>query len=279
MTVRAGVVGSPARHSLSPTIHRAWLEAAGIDGEYGLYDIAHDGFEALVEVARGEGLRGLNVTLPFKEQALALADEGSEIARLSGAANLLLFEEGGLIRCDNTDGRGLVYALETQAPGFDYLERPIVILGAGGAAKGAAATLAMAGAAEIRIVNRTQSRAQQLAVELMLDFETEAASWRFEEAVGDAGLLINAATAGLGGQDDRRLDLGGARDELVVMDMVYAPLETPLLAQARARGLRTVDGLAMLIGQAIPSFEAFFGRRPPDIDVRALALAELERRG
>ncbi len=279
MTVRAGVVGSPARHSLSPLIHSAWLKAAGIDGVYRLYDIAADGFAGFLQGALDDGLRGVNVTLPFKEQALMAADEASEAAQLAGAANLLIFEGGG-IRAQNTDGEGLLYALARQAPGVDFIRKPVVLLGAGGAAKGAAAALANAGAMEIRIVNRTGARADQLAVELMLDFETDVMRWDFDGALEGAGLLINAATAGLGGHDDRRLDLSGASPDLVVMDMVYSPLTTPLLTKAIARGLRTVDGLEMLIGQAIPSFEALFAQQPPaDVDVRGLALAELERRG
>lgn len=280
MTIRAGVVGSPAKHSLSPLIHGAWLEAAGIDGEYGLYDIEADAFAAFVDKAILDGLAGVNVTVPFKTQALILSDDPSDAATLAGAANVLVFEPGGRITSDNTDGMGLLYALHRQAPGLDLRGRPIVLLGAGGAAKGAAAALAEAGAREIRIVNRTREKAEQLAVELMLDFETEILAANFEEAIEGSGLVINAATAGMGGKDDRNLDLGAAPDDLVVMDMVYAPLVTPLLGAAKARGLRTVDGLDMLIGQAIPSFEMFFGEKPPeDVDVRALALAELERRG
>ena len=276
--IRAGVVGSPAKHSLSPLIHGAWLKAAGIAGEYALFDIPADGLEAFLHRAPAEGLRGVNVTLPFKEQALIAADTTSEAAQLAGAANLLIFEDGG-IRAGNTDGVGLIHALGVQAPGLDYIHRPVVLMGAGGAAKGAAAALANAGCHEIRIVNRTPARAHQLAVELMLDFDTDVMHWDFDSALEGAGLLINAATAGMGGQDDRKLDLSPAGGDLVVMDMVYAPLVTPLLAAAKARGLRTVDGLEMLIGQAIPSFEAFFGQKPPaGVDVRALALAELERR-
>lgn len=277
--IRAGVVGSPARHSLSPLIHTAWLRAARIDGQYGLYDIAPDGFADFLKGALDQGLRGVNVTLPFKEQALNAADEASEIAKAAGAANLLIFEAGG-IRAGNTDGEGLLFALASQAPHVKVLDRPVVLLGAGGAAKGAAAALARAGASEIRIVNRTAARAEQLAVDLMMDFDADIRRCDFEEALAGAGLLINAATAGLGGHDDRALDLSTAPDDMVVMDMVYSPLVTPLLARARNRGLQIVDGLEMLIGQAIPSFEAFYGQLPPrDVDVRGLALEELGRRG
>ena len=276
--IRAGVVGSPARHSLSPLIHTAWLRAARIDGQYGLNDIEKDGFPAFLQRAMDEGLRGVNVTLPFKEHALNAADEASEAAQLAGAANLLIFEASG-IRATNTDGEGLLFALASQAPGLSIGERPIVILGAGGAAKGAAAALARAGAQTLRIVNRTPERAEQLAVDLMMDFDCDISRADFDEAIEDAGLLINAATAGLGGHDDRGLDLSRAPDDMAVMDMVYSPLVTPLLATARDRGLPIVDGLEMLIGQAIPSFEAFYGKAPPlNVDVRELALAELGRR-
>jgi len=276
--IRAGVVGSPAKHSLSPLIHTAWLRAARIDGQYGLYDIAEGGFADFLKQSIDQGLRGVNVTLPFKEQALNAADEASEIAKAAGAANLLIFEAGG-IRAGNTDGEGLLFALASQAPHVKLLDRPVVLLGAGGAAKGAAAALARAGAAEIRIVNRTAARAEQLAVDLMMDFDADIRRCEFEDALEGAGLLINAATAGLGGHDDRTLDLSLAPDDMVVMDMVYSPLVTPLLARARDRGLQIVDGLEMLIGQAIPSFEAFYGQLPPrDVDVRGLALAELGRR-
>lgn len=280
MTVRAGVVGSPARHSLSPLIHGAWLQAAGVDGRYELYDLPPDGFAGFIEKALVEGLRGVNVTLPFKEQALICADQASDIAASSGAANVLVFEDDGAIRADNTDGLGLLYALTRGAPDLDLTSATVVLLGAGGAAKGAAVALAEAGVPDLRIVNRTAVKAEQLAVELMLEYDLDVAYAMFEEAIGEADLLINATSAGLGGADDRGLDLTGAGAELVVMDMVYSPLITPLLASARARGLRTVDGLEMLIGQAIPSFEMFFGRPPPaEVDVRALAIAELERRG
>jgi shikimate dehydrogenase len=152
--------------------------------------------------------------------------------------------------------------------------------GAGAAPRGPAPPLARAGVPEIRVVNRTAEKADQLAVDLMMEFDTNVVRADFAGTLEDAGLLINAATAGLGGKDERDLDLTGAPSDMVVMDMVYSPLITPLLAMARARGLVIVDGLEMLIGQAIPSFEALFGRPPPkDVDVRSLALEELGRRG
>lgn len=272
MTVRAGVVGSPARHSLSPLIHRAWLRAAGIDGEYGLYDLPADGFGDFLSRARREGLRGVNVTLPFKEEALAAADTADEAARAAGAANLLLFEDGR-ISARNTDGIGLLYALRMQAPRFIPHGSTAVVLGAGGAARGAAGALVLAGA-KIRLVNRTRERAQAIAE--ALGEGVEVFGWdEVPAALAGADALINATSLGLMGKEELNIDLSSLPSGACVMDMVYRPLETALLRQARLAGHATVDGLEMLIGQAMPSFEAFFGQAPRAIDVRGLALGAL----
>lgn len=273
MSIRAGVVGSPAKHSLSPLIHRAWLKAAGIDGEYGLYDLAPDGFAAFLDQARTEGLRGVNVTLPFKEEALAAADTADVAARAAGAANLLLFEAGG-ISARNTDGIGLLYALRMQAPRFMPHGAVATILGAGGAARGAAAALVLAGAGEVRLVNRTLERASAIAD--ALGDRVKVFGWDAADmALAGADVLINATSLGLQGKEDLELDLSALPQDACVMDMVYRPLETTLLRQARLAGRATVDGLEMLIGQAMPSFEAFFGQAPKAIDVRGLALGAL----
>jgi len=271
----AGVVGRPVRHSLSPLIHNAWLAGAGIDGVYVAFSPAETGFAALVDGFRGGVVRGLNVTLPFKAEALALADQASDAARVAGAANLLIFREDDEVVAGNTDGIGLLTALYDKA-GFQPDVGPIVMLGAGGAAQGAIAALLGAGAPAVRLVNRTRQKAQGLA-----DFfgpRVEVFGWDQLPAVqSGAAALINATSLGLAGGAPLDIDLAPLPEAAVVMDMVYRPLETPLLAQARKRGLRTADGLAMLIGQAAPSFEAFFGRPPPvDVDVRALALKALE---
>ena len=160
----AGVAGAPVAHSLSPLIHNAWIAAAGLDAVYVPFAPPAEGFEAFARGLRGGAVRGLNVTVPFKETALDLADSASDRARAAGAANLLTFSPRGEIVADNTDGAGLLAALSEQAPGFDVSAGPVAILGAGGAARGAAAALAMAGAPEIRIVNRTRQRAEALAI-------------------------------------------------------------------------------------------------------------------
>jgi shikimate dehydrogenase len=271
----AGVVGRPVRHSLSPLLHNAWLAAAGVDGVYVAFSPTELGFPSLVEGLRGGAVRGLNVTVPFKEAALAAADEPSARARRAGAANLLVFSEDGRILADNTDGEGLTGALAAQAPGLELSTKPAVILGAGGAAAGAVAALLGAGAPQVRIVNRTLGKAKAIAARL--GGPIEVFGWdSVESANAGAQLLINATVLGLEGREPPLPALAGLPPGAVVMDMVYRPLRTGLLQVAAAAGHPTVDGLEMLIRQAVPSFEAFFGRPPPpEVDVRALALAEL----
>lgn len=265
----AGIVGRPVTHSLSPVLHNAWIAAAGLNAAYVPLSPTAGGFTALANGLRGAVIRGVNVTIPFKEDALACADEASERARLAGASNLLLFRDDGSIFADNTDGVGMLSALAIQAPGFDPRAGPAVILGAGGAARGAAAALVLAGAPDIRIVNRTADRAFALAA----DVGGAVRAADLKVALDGANVIINATSLGLNGGPGPEADLATAPDAAVVLDMVYKPLRTEFIARAQARGLRTVDGLEMLIRQAIPSFEAFFGVSPPaDIDVRALAL-------
>ena len=269
-TLVAGVVGASARQSLSPTIHNAWIAAAGIDAVYVAFGLAEDGFEPFVWGLRGGTVRGLNVTIPFKEQALIAADEIRPAARAAAAANLLVYQADGAIAADNTDGLGLLEAL--RGAGWRAADGPVLVVGAGGAAKGAVAALIESGAPEVRIVNRTPERAQRLAAGI----GARAYAWGdIAAAAKDAAAIVNATS--LGGHGQPALDLPPAPASAVVMDMVYRPLETPLLRQARARGYRTADGLSMLIAQARPSFEAFFGRPAPEgVDVRALCCAVME---
>ncbi len=273
-TVVAGVAGAPIRHSLSPLIHNAWIDAADIDAVYVPFAPCGDDFTRFAEGLRGGVIRGLNVTLPFKEAALSIADEVSDRAELSGAANLLVFNEDGRITADNVDGLGLLGAFAAQAPHFDPKSGPVVIVGAGGAARGAAAAFVMAGAPEVRIVNRTLAKAELVAGALgqnVRAYALDAAA----EAFDGAAAVINATSAGLG-DEPLDLPLEATPPEAVVMDMIYKPLETPFLSRARVLQRRSVDGLEMLIRQAAPSFEAFFGRVPPkSVDVRALCVAAL----
>ena len=272
----AGVVGQPIAHSLSPVLHNAWLAAAEIDGVYVAFAVMEGRFTSFVEGLRGGSTVGLNVTLPFKGEALALADEATSQARLAQAANVLVFRPDGTILADNTDGLGLLGAFAVQAPGFEPQAGPVVILGAGGGAQGAAASFVAAGCPQVRIVNRTRGRAEAIAAQLGAQVQAfgldEAA-----EALAGANAVVNATSAGLAGGAPLVVPLEVTPTEAVIMDMVYKPLETPFLAKARALGRRTVDGLEMLVRQAAPSFEYFYGQAPPqDVDVRGLALEAIE---
>ncbi len=267
----AAVVGRPVAHSLSPVIHNAWIEASALDAVYVALSPTAEGFHAFLEGLRGGILAGLNVTAPFKEQALAAADDASGRAKRAGAANLIVFPADGRIVADNTDGEGLLSAFAWQAPGFDPAAGPVVVCGAGGAARGAIAAFLDAGAPGVRLLARSAERAAAL-VDLFGEKIVAAPFDEARRALLGANAIVNATPAAI------ELPLEAAPAAAVVMDMVYKPLRTSLLQQAAARGLRTVDGLAMLIGQAVPSFAAFFGQAPPDIDVRAIALAALERR-
>ena len=269
----AGVVGWPVAHSLSPLIHNAWLAALGLAAAYVPFAVPPERFAAFVEGLRGGPLVGLNVTLPHKRAAFALADRRTERAEGAQAANLLLFQDDGTALADNADGEGLLSALAEAgalAPGS-----PAVVLGAGGAAAGAAAALLDAGAPEVRVVARRAAAAAAL-----VQGEPQGRAYGFDrlaQALDGASLIVNATSAGLNGEGELP-PLEGAQAGATALDMVYRPLRTAFLADAEKRGLRTVDGLAMLIGQARPSFEAFFGVAPPPpeaVDVRALCLRAL----
>ena len=273
-TLVAGVVGDPVRHSLSPVIHNAWIQAAGIDAVYLAFPAAADSFAGLVKGLAAGAAVGLNVTIPFKEQAAALADVRSVAAGRAGAANLLVLGDGQ-VRADNTDGVGLLAALGEA--GCRLHAGPVAVLGAGGAARGAVAALLDAGVTGVRLVNRSIERAKAIAA---ADDRVIACEWNdVAHALDGVAAVINATSLGMTGQPPLELPLEAAPRGAVVMDMVYKPLKTELLRKAERLGLPTADGLAMLINQARPSFEAFFGRPPPDVDVRSLcerALGERE---
>lgn len=261
--VLAGIAGQPVTHSLSPVIHNAWLQAGDIDGAYMPFAPKDaTGFDTLVAAGRAGLVQGLNVTAPFKEQAFALADQASDAAKATGSANILVFEDGRVL-ADSSDGVGVLYALAEQAPDLNLKGAVVVMLGAGGAARAGAGALIEAGAS-IRILNRSRDRAEALAADL-----GPSVTVADEAALAEADLVINALSV------QPAIDLSALKSTAVVMDMTYKPVVTPFLTAARARGLTTVDGLAMLIGQATPSFTALFRRPPPPMDLRALLLAHL----
>jgi shikimate dehydrogenase len=269
----AGVIGAPVAHSRSPALHGYWLRKYGIRGFYIPIEVAQDSLETVLRCMPMMGFRGANVTIPHKETALRLADTISDRAALIGAANTLTFRPDGKIHADNTDGYGFLENLRQGAPGWRADAGPCTVLGAGGAARAVVASLLEAGAQEIRLTNRTRSRAEALRTE----FGTRIVVYDWVQAgnaVEDARTVINTTSLGMTGKGEFRVPLDGLSPDAVVTDLVYTPLDTRLLVAARAIGCRTVDGLGMLLHQAVPGFERWFGTRPEvDEALRAAVLA------
>jgi shikimate dehydrogenase len=255
----AGVIGDPVAQSRSPALHGHWLRRHGIDGAYVPLRVAPGDLAAVVPLLARGGWAGCNVTIPHKEAVMALCDALTDRARAAGAVNTLIFE-GGTIRGDNTDGAGFVANLDAQAPGRDR-GAPALVIGAGGAARGIAAALLADGAERVTLVNRTRARAEALAA--ALGPRAGVADWDDREAAAMVhGLIVNTTSLGMAGQPPLGFSLAGMAPGTVVADIVYAPLETPLLREARARGLVAVEGLGMLLHQAVPGFAAWFGVTP-----------------
>ncbi|TVP71567.1 MAG: shikimate dehydrogenase [Rhodobacteraceae bacterium] len=258
----AGVIGCPVGHSRSPVLHGTWLRDYGIAGHYVPLHVEPGDLAQVLRAMPAMGFVGANVTIPHKEAALALADEVSDIAARIGAANTLSFE-GGRSVADNTDGYGFMANLRQNAPDWRADQGAALILGAGGAARAIIVALQDAGAPEIRITNRTRARADALAAEFgltVVDWDARS------QALGDLGLLVNTTSLGMAGQGALEMPLAGLPERALVTDIVYTPLETPLLRDARARGLRVVDGLGMLLHQAAPGFARWFGGKPQVTD-------------
>ncbi len=257
----AGVIGWPIAHSLSPRLHGHWLRSYGLAGHYVALPVRPEDLAQVLRALPRCGFVGANVTVPHKEAALALADTVSPRARRIGAANTLVFEAGGGISADNTDGHGFMANLLQNAPGWSPEGQVAVLLGAGGAARAVVVALLDAGVAELRLTNRTRSRAEQLRDEFgpriaVVDWE------RMGEALDGAGLVVNATAMGMTGQPPLAVPPEALQPGMLVTDLVYSPLITPLLATAQARGCRIVDGLGMLLHQAVPGFARWFGREP-----------------
>lgn len=272
---RAFVCGSPIAHSRSPLIHNYWLRKYGIAGSYERREVAPGQFADFVREMRIEGYAGINVTIPHKETAFALLDQKDEAAETIGAANTLWFEEGKLCG-SNTDGYGFVANLDERAPGWASGGKTATILGAGGAARAILFALKSRGFDDIRVVNRTVSRAQELCDHFGAG--TSAHSWGgLADLLSDSSLLVNTTSLGMNGEQSYSFDLGHLPDDAVVTDIVYVPLRTPLLDAAEQRGLISVDGLGMLLYQATPGFEHWFGKQPEvTTELREIIIADME---
>jgi shikimate dehydrogenase len=251
----AGIVGWPVSHSRSPRLHNAWLARHGLDGAYLPFPVRPEALATAIAGLRAAGLRGLNVTIPHKEAVAGLCDTLDESARRAGAVNTLIFSEGG-IHGSNTDGAGFIANLAAHGV---PATGPALLLGAGGAARAIAAALLSAGA-EVTIANRTPERADALRAALP---GLRLLAWgSVPSALPDYALLVNTTPLGMARHPPLDLDLSQARRGLAVADIVYVPLETPLLAAARAHNLTAIPGLGMLLHQAVPGFAAWFGVIP-----------------
>ncbi|SHL24189.1 shikimate dehydrogenase [Bradyrhizobium lablabi] len=270
----ACLIGWPAAHSRSPLIHHYWLRTLGIEGGYNIEAVPPEGFAEFVLHLSAHGFVGANVTIPHKERALALTMPDAR-ARAVGAANTLWYE-GGELRSTNTDIEGFVDNLDACAPGWEAASDALV-LGAGGSSRAVVFGLIERGIKHVHLANRTVERARALADQFGASVHPVA--W---DAISDllprAQLLVNTTSLGMHGQGALELDAGLLPSHAVVADLVYVPLSTPLLAAARARGLKTADGLGMLLYQAVRGFELWFGQRPQVTpELRALVEADLTK--
>jgi shikimate dehydrogenase len=269
----AGIAGWPVTYSRSPRLHGLWLQRYGIDGTYIPLPIHEGQFETAMRGLLAAGFAGANVTIPHKLAAFAICDTVDASARRAGAVNTLVFQDGR-IAGSNTDGYGFIANL--RAHGINPAAGPALLLGAGGSARAVAAALQDAGA-PVTVANRTRARAEELARDLpglrIADWDDRVV------ALADHALVVNATPLGMVGHEPLDLDLTRAPASLVIADNVYVPLETPLLSAAHARGLRTVEGIGMLLHQAVPGFRAWFGVEPHvDDELRQFMIADLPAR-
>lgn len=265
--IRAGVVGWPVSHSRSPLLHGFWLSQYGIDGSYEAIAVKPEELEQRLLQLAAEGYAGVNVTVPHKEAAFALAvtlGVADDVAQRIGAVNTLRFEGGKITLATNTDCTGFIANLKAGAPQWEPAKTRALVIGAGGAARGVIIGLIDAGVRSIEILNRTREKAVALADALSAEpCEILVGEWENPGAsMACANLLVNTTSLGMRGEPPLNIDPTGLPEGAIVTDIVYAPLETNLLKNARARGLTAVDGLGMLLHQAVPGFEMWFGKRP-----------------
>lgn len=268
----AGVIGSPIAHSKSPQLHNHWLKTHKLPGFYVPINVQSADLHDVLLTLPKMGFVGVNITIPYKEAVLEIADLVTDRATLIGAANTLIFRNDGKIHADNTDGYGFIENLKAGAPDWVPQSGPAVVLGAGGAARAVVTSLLDAGVPEILITNRTRVRAEKMVADF--GHRLKVVDWvQAGNVLEEAVLVVNTTSLGMIGKPELRVPLDGLRKGTIVTDLVYAPLKTYLLSQAAAQGCITVDGLGMLLHQAVPAFERWFGVRPVvDSATRAAAL-------
>lgn len=271
--ILAGVVGSPIGHTKSPLIHGHWIKKYGLSGYYIPIEIRPENFESAIRSMPKLGFRGANITIPYKETILSIATSISDRAALIGAANTIVFGPDGSIRADNTDGIGFIQNIRAQAPDWSGSNGPAVVLGAGGASRAIVSALLADGVPEVRLTNRTRHRAEMFKDQF--GAKITVVDWaKASEAMDGAATIVNTTSLGMTGKPPLKIKLNGAPNYALVTDIVYAPLNTDFLEQARSFGLRTVDGVGMLLHQAVPGFEYWFDVRPEvDEELRRIVLA------
>lgn len=259
--IMAGVMGWPVAHSRSPVIHNHWIRQYGLDGAYGLFPVQPSQLETAIRGLKALGLAGCNITIPHKVEAMRYMDWVEPLALRMGAINTIVVQADGALHGLNNDGYGYLQSLREAQPNWRADAGPAVVLGAGGAARAIVVSLIDAGATEIRILNRTRHKADELAQEF--GQVVTAFDWKERsEALHNAALLVNTTNQGMHGENALEIDLAQLPTSALVSDAIYIPLETPLLAAARQRGNTTVNGLGMLLHQARPAFNAWFGVMP-----------------
>lgn len=277
-TIRAFVTGYPVRHSRSPLIHGHWLRQLGIDGSYQAVEVAPEDFAGFMQKLKSgdSGYAGGNVTIPHKEQAFRLADRPDDIAQELGAANTL-FRRDGLVHATNTDGRGFLANLDQRHPGWAAQGGSAIVYGAGGAARAVIQAVRDRGFGTVHVLNRTLAKAQELADRFGPRIHAHPLE-ALAEVLPGADLFVNTTSLGMDGTAVPEIDFASMAVSAIVTDIVYVPLITPMLAMARAQGRPIVDGLGMLLHQAVPGFELWFGTRPAvDETLRALIIADMEQ--
>jgi shikimate dehydrogenase len=269
----AGVIGDPIAHSKSPVLHGHWLREMGLPGHYVPLEVKADDLGDVLSAMPKMGFVGCNVTIPHKERVMQFVDQITDRATLIGAVNTLIFRDDGTILGDNTDGYGFIENLRQNAPDWEPKSGPAVVLGAGGAARAVVASLLDAGVPEILLTNRTRVRSDKLREDF--GARVKVAEWvQAGNIIEEANTLVNTTSLGMAGKAELRVPLDGLRAETLVTDLVYTPLRTPLLEAASVKGCQSVDGLGMLLHQAVPGFERWFGQRPTvDLATRRAVLA------
>lgn len=270
----AGVIGDPVAHSRSPRLHGHWLRRYGIEGHYVPLHVSRDRLHETLRILPELGFKGINVTIPHKEAVLQIADSVTDRAALIGAANTLTYTAKGMLQADNTDGAGFIENIRQYTPGWSASEGPALVLGAGGAARAVVSALLQDGCPEVVLVNRTRARAEALRDHF--GAKVQVLDWtQIPDVLEDVALLVNTTSLGMTGKQPLHIDLDRLTAQTIVNDIVYSPLRTALLQAAMAKGCHTVDGLGMLLHQAVPGFERWFGTKPAvDDALRAAVLDE-----